>query len=155
MTSHRWCNHSAIRPSKDSHLLKKLPRSHKATWDTNHLLTKWFKTVRREGKFHSECLSYLIHWGCWSNFHTTLEIYTADGSEEAYLQEKTDEIIRLTGEHAHSWNEPSYFDLWWIKGCRNKQADVIDGADKNTAAMRYPHTSYHREPQGKKIDFPC
>lgn len=98
---------------------------------------------------------HLIDWGCWSNFHTTLEICTADGSEEAYLQEKIDEVIGLTGERAQSWNGPSHFDLWWIKGCRKKQADAIDGDDKTTAAMRHTHTSYHREPQGKKIDFPC
>lgn len=80
----------------------------------------------------------------------------ADGSEEAYLQKKTDEVIGSTAEHAYSWNRPSGFDLLWIEGCRDKQADASDGDnDKTTAAVRQPRTSYPREHHGKGTDSPC
>lgn len=80
----------------------------------------------------------------------------ADGSEETYLQEKTDEVIGLTGEYAYSWNGPCGFHLLWIKACRNKQADASDGDnDKTTAAVRQPHTSYSKQQHGNGIDFPC
>lgn len=100
-------------------------------------------------------LSYLMYQCCLSNSHNVLEIYMADESEEAYLQEKTAEVIRATGGHAYSWNVPFGFYLLWIKGCRNKQVDESDGDNyKTLAAARQPHTSYPREHHTKGTDFP-
>jgi len=96
-----WCHHSARTPSKDFHLLRKQPRGHQIAKAIKHLLTNWFKIVKRKEKLFicstaNASLSYLIHWHCLSNSRNILEIYLADGREETYLQEKPEEVSTVT-----------------------------------------------------------